>query len=56
MRVDSIKIRVESAHGVCNQRLKLQYDEPLSNHPFNVNVRRYGVVGGAGGVPRRGGG
>jgi hypothetical protein len=41
VQVDSIKTRVESAPGVCNQRLKLKYDEPLSNVAFNFNVRRY---------------
>jgi len=39
--VDSIKTRVESTYGVCNQRLKLQYDEMLSNFAFNFNLRRY---------------
>jgi hypothetical protein len=42
---DSIKTRVESAPGVCNQRSKLKRDEPLSNVAFNVNVRRYIKVG-----------
>jgi hypothetical protein len=41
VQVDSIKTRVDSAPGVCNQRLKLQCDEPLSNFAFNFNVRRY---------------
>ena len=41
VQVDSIKRRVESAPGVCNQRLKLKCDEPLSNVAFNINVRRY---------------
>jgi hypothetical protein len=41
VQVDSIKTRVESAPGVCNQRLKLKCDEPLSNFAFNFNVRRY---------------
>ena len=36
-----MKTRFESAPGVCNQRLKLKCDEPLSDFPFNVNVRRY---------------
>jgi hypothetical protein len=43
VQVDSIKTRVESAPGVCNQRLKLKCDEPLSNVAFNFNVRRYNV-------------
>ena len=42
MQVDSIKTRVESgAYGVCNQRLKLLYDELLSNLAFRFNLRRY---------------
>jgi hypothetical protein len=41
VQVDSIKTRVESAPDVCNQRLKLKCDEPLSNVAFNFNVRRY---------------
>jgi hypothetical protein len=43
LQLDSIKTRVESAPGVCNQstRLKLKCDKPLSNVAFNVNVRRY---------------
>jgi hypothetical protein len=41
VQVDSIKTRVESAPGVCNQRLKLKCDEPLSNDTFNFNLRRY---------------
>jgi hypothetical protein len=41
LQVASIKIWVESAPGVCNQRFKLKCDEPLSNVVFNVNVRRY---------------
>jgi len=50
VRVDSIKTRVESAYGVCNQRLKVQYDEPLSSSfAFNFNLRRYTV--GAQGRP-----
>jgi hypothetical protein len=44
---DSIKTRVESAYGVCNQRLKLQYDETLSNFAFNFNLRHYNVVSNA---------
>ena len=46
MQADSIKTRVESACGVHNQRLKLQYDEPLSHFAINFNLRRYGMGGG----------
>jgi len=38
---DSTKTRAEAAYGVCNQRLKLKYDESLSNFGFNFNLRRY---------------
>ena len=41
VQVDSIKTRVESAPGVCNQRLKLKCDEPLSNFAFKFNLRLY---------------
>ena len=41
VQVDRIKSRVESAPGVCNQRLKLKCDEPLSIVAFNFNLRRY---------------
>jgi hypothetical protein len=41
VQVDSIKTRLESPPGVCNQRLRLKYDEPLSNVAFNFNVRHY---------------
>ena len=41
MQLDSIKTCVESAPGVCNQRLKVKCDEPLSNFAFNFNLRRY---------------
>jgi hypothetical protein len=44
VQVDSIKTRVESAPGVCDQRLKLKCDEPLSNVAFNFNVRRYNLA------------
>ena len=40
----SIKTRVESAPGVCNQRLEPECDEPLSNVAFNFNLRQY--IGG----------
>ena len=43
-QVDSIKTRVESAPGVCNQRLKQKCDEPLSNAAFDFNLRRYTAV------------
>ena len=43
VQVDSIKISVESAPGVWNQRLKLKCDEPLSNCAFNFNLRRYAM-------------
>jgi hypothetical protein len=41
VQVDSIKNRVESALGVCNQRLKLKCDEPLLNFASNFSLRRY---------------
>ena len=41
VQVDSIKTRVETAPAVCNQRLKLKCDEPLSKFAFNVDLRRY---------------
>jgi dsRNA-specific ribonuclease len=40
-RFESIKTRVQSAAGVCNQRLELKCDEVLSNFAFNFNLRRY---------------
>jgi hypothetical protein len=57
VQVDSITTRVESAPGVCNQRLKLKCDEePFSNWAFNFNLRPYSLEtsprsrwGGAGG-------
>ena len=42
VQVDSINTRVESVHGVCNQRLKLTCDESLSNFAFNFNLRGAG--------------
>jgi hypothetical protein len=45
VQVDSIKTRVESAPGVCIQRLKLKCDEPLSNVAFNFNLRHYTEAG-----------
>ncbi len=43
LQLHTIKTRVESAPGVCNQstRLKLKCDEPLSNVAFNCNLRHY---------------
>jgi hypothetical protein len=38
------------------QRLKLQYDEVLSNFAFNFNLRRYNVAGCARREARRGAG
>jgi len=40
VQVDSSKVRIESAPAVCNQRLKLKCDKPLSNVAFNFNLRR----------------
>jgi len=40
VQLDSIKTRVESAHGVCNQHLKAEYQELLSMSTFNFNLRR----------------
>ena len=39
--VETIKTRVQSAYGFCNQRLKLENDEPLSNFEFRIKLRRY---------------
>ena len=47
MQVEIIKTHVESAFGVCNQRLKLECDEPLSNVAFKFNLRRYVKVAAA---------
>ena len=44
VQVDSIKTRVESAYGVCNQRLKVRYHKLLSAFAFNFNMRRYSWV------------
>ena len=41
VQVVSIKPRIESAPGVCNQRLKLKCDEPLSDFAFSFNLRHY---------------
>jgi hypothetical protein len=43
VQADSIKTRVESAFGVCNQRLKLKYDKLLSSCAFKFNLRHYSV-------------
>jgi hypothetical protein len=50
-----IKTRLESAPGVCNQRLKLKCDEPLSNVDFKFNMRRYtkAAADGDGLYPRK---
>jgi hypothetical protein len=40
-RLTVSKPRDESAYGVCNQRLKPQYDEPLSSIAFKFSSRRY---------------
>jgi len=39
-----MQTRVESAYGVCNQRLNPRGDAPLSNVAFNFNMRRYTVA------------
>ena len=39
MQVDSINNHVETAYGVCNQRLKPEYHKPLSMVAINVNLR-----------------
>jgi len=41
IQVDSIKPRVESAYGVCNQRLQLYYSTLLSMFAFKFNLRQY---------------
>ena len=41
MQIEGIKTRVESAFGVCHERLKLQYEEMLSHFAINLNLRRY---------------
>jgi hypothetical protein len=41
VKLDSIKIRAESAYGVCNQRLRLKYDKLLSSFAFKFNLRHY---------------
>ena len=53
MQLDRFKTGVESAHGVCNQRLKLEYDEPLSIVAFNLNLRIYKVEDQGGDVHHR---
>ena len=44
MQVDSIKPTLK-APGI--KRLKLKYDEPLSNFAFKFNLRRYSAAAGA---------
>ena len=44
VQVASNKTRVESAYGVCNQRLKLKYDKLVSSFGFNFNLRQYTQV------------
>ena len=46
VHADSIKSRVESAWWF--QRLKLQYDETLSNFALNSDLRRYSEAWSAG--------
>jgi len=41
VQVDGIKPRVESAYGVCNQRLKLESHKLLLTFAFNFNLRRH---------------
>ena len=36
-------LKLVRAYGVCNQRLKLKYDEPLSNFAYNFNLRPYSL-------------
>ena len=43
VQLDSLKIRVERAYPWV-QRLKLQYDGPLSNVALKFNLRRYSTV------------
>ena len=38
---DRLETRVESDHGVCNQRLEPKYVELLSDVAFSFNLRRY---------------
>jgi len=52
--VDSFKPRVESACGVYNQRLKLQYDEPLSNSAFQFQLAPLRAGAGAADLCGRG--
>ena len=44
MQVDSIKTRVESAYGVCNQHVKLEYHRQLSKFAFDFNLRLQRLV------------
>jgi len=45
LQLDGIKPRVESAYGVCNQRLKLKSHKLLSTFAFNFNLRRHTKAG-----------
>jgi hypothetical protein len=38
VQVDSMKTRLESAYGVCNQRLKLKHDEPAFKLCFQYQL------------------
>jgi len=40
VQVDSIKTRIESAYGVCNQRLTPEHHELLAKVGFEFNPRR----------------
>jgi hypothetical protein len=55
VQVDGIKTRVESAPGVYKQRLKLKYDEMLSNFAVTLSLRHYIMAedygGWSGGAP-----
>jgi hypothetical protein len=41
VQADNITTRVESACGVCTQRLKLKYDKLLSSFAFKINLSHY---------------
>jgi hypothetical protein len=43
VHLTTINTRLESAYGVCNQRLTLQYNETLSNFAVKFNMRRYNL-------------
>ena len=40
VQIDRNRTRVESAVGICNQRLRLEYHEMLSTFTFNRKLRR----------------